>query len=160
MEHRPDRVVLHHAGVLWKHGDRSRSKIRALQSWGQREKGWPDLPYHFLLDPEGTIYEGREMRFRPESNTQYDLTGAINVHLWGDFDQQRVSLPQLRSTVELLAWLADQWQLQKVTTHCQEAPGQTTCPGYDLLRYLDSGTLQDWVQQQRAGASPVVECFP
>ena len=127
--HTPDRITLHHSGVLWKSGDDARKKIKGLQSWGQREKNWPDLPYHFLIDPQGTIFEGRELKYRPESNTDYDLTGVVNLHLWGNFDEQTVTREQLQATVELLAWLRDQFQLETLQAHCQAAPGQTSCPG-------------------------------
>jgi len=148
-EHTPQRIVLHHAGVLWKEGDNPHKKILALQSWGQRDKNWPDVPYHYLIAPDGTIFVGRALRYRPESNTSYDLNGVINVHLWGHFDEQAVSEPQLQATAEVLAWLRHHHGLDKVTAHCQEAPGQTTCPGRDFMRYLDSGELMERVHHSR-----------
>lgn len=158
--HEPQRITLHHSGVLWKEGDDAYKKIKALQTWGQREKNWPDLPYHFLIDPDGRVFEGRDLRYRPESNTDYDLMGVVNVHLWGDFEQQSVSLAQLRSTVELLAWLRQSMGLKELQTHRQAAPGQTTCPGRDLLRYFESGMLQNWVEQTCQGKLPQVERLP
>lgn len=133
----PSRIVLHHSGVLWKEGDESLKKIRALQSWGQREKNWPDLPYHFLIDPQGRIFEGREMRYRPDSNTDYDLNGVVNVELWGNFDEQPVTPEALESTVQLLAWLDQRYHLRELSTHRSQAPGQTRCPGDDFFRYFE-----------------------
>lgn len=158
--HTPDRITLHHAGVLWKEGDDAFKKIKALQTWGQSDKKWPDLPYHFLIDPSGRIFEGRELKYRPESNTEYDLNGVINVHLWGHFDEQRVTEAQLRATVELLAYLRDHHQLTELQTHRQAAPGQTTCPGNDFVRYYESGQLQDWVDQCQVGKIPEVKVLP
>lgn len=146
----PSRVVLHHSGVLWKEGEDARRKIAALQSWGQREKGWQDLPYHFLIAPDGTIFEGRELRYRPESNTDYDLDGVVNVHLWGNFEEQSLWLPQLQSAARLLAWL----RLPDWSAHCWEAPGQTRCPGQNLLKVLESGRFQEWIDQLEAGEEP------
>lgn len=160
MLHTPARVTLHHAGVLWKDGDDAFKKIRALQAWGQSDKHWPDLPYHFLIDPEGRIFEGRDMKYRPESNTQYDLNGVINVHLWGHFDEQRVTVAQLRATVELLAYLRDRYHLSELQTHRQAAPGQTTCPGHDFVRYYESGQLQDWVDECHDGQLPAIWTLP
>jgi hypothetical protein len=148
MRQTPQKIVLHHSGVLWKEGDDAFKKIRALQSWGQREKHWPDLPYHFMIDPCGRIFEGRDIYYRPESNTQYDLSGVVNVELWGNFDEQPVSAAALQSTVELLAWLRDRYDLRQVSTHRLQAPGQTTCPGQDLMRYFDSGELQRRVDER------------
>jgi hypothetical protein len=134
--HTPRRIVLHHAGVVWKSGDDPLKKIKGLQSWGQREKNWPDVPYHFLIAPDGRIFEGREMHYRPESNTNYDLTGVLNVHLWGNFDEQRVNETQLRATRHLLLWLETEHGLRELRTHQEEAAGQTSCPGSDLQRYV------------------------
>ncbi len=141
LQHVPQRIVLHHSGVLWKEGDDPFLKIRALQLWGQREKHWPDLPYHFLIDPQGQVFEGRELRYRPDSNTEYDLNGVINVELWGNFDEQKVTPQALDATVQLLAWLRDQHGLEVLSTHRSQAPGQTSCPGEDLFRYFESGRL-------------------
>ncbi|MBS2040289.1 N-acetylmuramoyl-L-alanine amidase [bacterium] len=148
LRHSPQRVVLHHSGVLWKEGDDPYRKIRALQSWGQRDKGWPDLPYHFLIAPDGHIFEGRDLNYRPESNTQYDLDGVVNVELWGNFDEQPVTAPALQATVELLAWLRQVHGLRELSAHRLQAPGQTTCPGNDLMRYYESGQLQRQVQER------------
>lgn len=142
LRHTPCRVVLHHSGVLWKEDDDPYKKIRALQSWGQREKDWPDLPYHFLIAPDGRIFEGRDLNYRPESNTQYDLNGVVNVELWGNFDEQPVAAAALQATVELLAWLNQEHGLKQLSAHRLQAPGQTSCPGADLMRYYDSGELQ------------------
>lgn len=152
MRQTPQKIVLHHSGVLWKEGDDAFKKIRALQSWGQREKHWPDLPYHFMIDPSGRIFEGRDLNYRPESNTQYDLSGVVNVELWGNFDEQPVSPEALESTVVLLAWLRDRHNLRQLSTHRLQAPGQTSCPGNDFMRYFDSGELQRRVDERHPEA--------
>lgn len=154
----PRRLVIHHAGVVWKRGDDPRKKIVALQVWGQREKSWPDLPYHYLLAPSGEIFEGRDWHYRPESNTRYELDGVINVQLWGDFEQQKVTPAQLQSLVDLLVWLCRQhgFGVDVLTSHRDQAPGQTTCPGRDLAWYMDRGWLRQWVAKGLAGGSPVV----
>jgi len=148
LRHTPARVVLHHSGVLWKEGDDAFQKIRALQLWGQREKHWPDLPYHFMIDPVGQIFEGRELQYRPDSNTEYDLNGVINVELWGNFDEQKVTPEALQSTVNLLVWLRDEYELTELSTHRSQAPGQTRCPGDDFFRYFESGQLQELVKRR------------
>ena len=149
LEHSPRLIVLHHSGVIWKDGENAFHKIRALQSWGQREKNWPDLPYHFLIDPQGQVFEGRELRYRPESNTEYDLNGVINVELWGNFDEQTVTPEALDATVDLLAWLRDRYGLKELSTHRTQAPGQTRCPGEDFFRYFESGELQKRVDDRQ-----------
>jgi len=160
--HTPRVITIHHAGVLWKTADDATKKIKALQSWGQRDKGWPDVPYHFLIAPDGKIFVGRDINFEPETNTKYSLAGTVNVHLWGHFDEQRVSIEQLRSTVALCAWLCDAYELNpaEIRGHVDAAPGQTTCPGTDLQRYVSARLLSQWVEQARSGKSPETAELP
>ncbi|MBX3169178.1 MAG: N-acetylmuramoyl-L-alanine amidase [Candidatus Eremiobacteraeota bacterium] len=148
LRHSPRLIVLHHSGVFWQEGDDAFQKIRALQRWGQKEKHWPDLPYHFLIDPKGQIFEGRELQYRPESNTEYNLEGVINVELWGNFEEQPVTPAALESTANLLAWLRERHGLGQISTHRSQAPGQTQCPGQDFFRYFESGELQKMVDSR------------
>src|SRR5438552_1515556 len=77
-------ITIHHAGELWQNQMDPAEFVRRMQRWGQRrpqiEKPprntyWPDLPYHFLIAPDGTIFEGRPAEYEPESNTKYPLKG-------------------------------------------------------------------------------------
>lgn len=147
MRQTPRRLVLHHGGVPWVAGSDAKAKIRALQRWGQKEKGWPDVPYHFLITPDGQVFEGRDWRYQPDSNTSYSLNGVLNVELFGNFENESVSRQQLDSLLALLNSLCDEFDISPtdISSHRQNAPGQTVCPGRDLQRYLD-GPLRHWVR--------------
>jgi hypothetical protein len=60
--HRITHVTLHHTGDAQplRPTDDVAAKLRALQSWGATDRNWWDVPYHFLLGLDGTIYEGRD----------------------------------------------------------------------------------------------------
>lgn len=155
-------LTVHHAGELWKPTDDPLRKLTGLQAWGKRDKGWHDLPYHFLIAPDGRIFEGRNPAYEPESNTKYDKNGHIGIQLWGNFEEQRMSRQQLESLVSLLAWLSAEYDVDPATIagHRDRAPGQTSCPGKDLERYIHGGQLQAWVAEARAGKMPNVTPLP
>jgi hypothetical protein len=134
----PSRIVIHHAGVNWPERADAVQKVRNLQAWGQREKGWPDLPYHFLISPDGRVFEGRDPFYRPQSNTSYDMQGVLNVQLFGNFEEQAVTANQTEALLELLLYLCQRYQVSpaRISTHLDEAPGQTTCPGRNLIDRL------------------------
>src|SRR5262245_50127860 len=88
----PQWIAIHHAGVLWTNDQDPAEIVRALQSWGKRrpelEKPprntyWPDLPNHFLISPDGRIFEGRPIEYEPESDTKSPLAGTIGVEMMG-----------------------------------------------------------------------------
>jgi len=158
-KHQPQFITIHHAGVLWKTGGDPVKFVRNMQKWGQTEKKWPDLPYHFLIAPDGRIFEGRPLEYEPESNTRYDLQGHIGVELMGNFEEQRVSDEQLSSCTRLVAWLCQELHIDpsKIAAHKDRARDQTVCPGRDFYRYLQEGQLRSWVEGVLQGKKPEIK---
>ena len=161
-KHTPKYITIHHAGVDWKPGTDPQKFVKNMQAWGQREKHWPDLAYHFLIAPDGRIFEARPMEYEPESNTKYDLQGHIGVELMGNFETQRPSRQQIESCVKLVAWLCQEQQIDpsQIAGHKDRAKGQTSCPGKDFYRYLASGQFVEWVKQTLAGKTPQIDPGP
>ena len=154
--HTPRFITVHHAGVFWRSTGDPAKFVKNLQSWGQRDKNWPDLPYHFLIAPDGRIFEGRPLAYEPETNTRYPLQGHVGVELMGDFDRQRMTQAQLESVVSLVAWLCAQLDIDpsQIAGHKDRAVGQTSCPGKDGYRYLQGGDLREWVTTALRGSDP------
>jgi hypothetical protein len=167
-KHTPKWITIHHAGVLWTNSQDPAQFVRNMQAWGKkrpeiekppRNTYWPDLAYHFLIAPDGRIFEGRPVEYEPESNTKYSLAGNIGVEMMGDFERQRPSPAQLESVVRLTTWLMQEHhiQLENVRSHRDAAPGQTSCPGRDFYRYLEDGQFKRWVAEAQAGRTLKIE---
>jgi hypothetical protein len=161
-KHTPKYITIHHAGVLWEAKTTPDKFVKNMQSWGQKEKNWPDLPYHFLIAPDGRIFEGRPLEYEPDTNTKYELAGNIGVEMMGNFNAQRPSEAQLQSCVKLVAWLAQELNIaaENIRGHNDAAPGQTDCPGKDFYRYLKDGQFRNWVTQTMQGQTPDVKHGP
>jgi hypothetical protein len=169
--HTPRYVTIHHAGVLWTNSQEPEQFLRNMQAWGKlrpeieqppRNTYWPDLAYHFLIAPDGRIFEGRPLEYEPESNTKYDLAGNINVEMMGDFNRQRPSPAQLESCARLTAWLMQELHIAvaEVRTHRDAAPGQTECPGADFYRYFEDGQFRKWLAAISRGEDPHIDPGP
>lgn len=161
-KHKPKYVTIHHAGVDYKPGTDPAKFVKNMQSWGQKDKNWPDLPYHFLIAPDGRIFEARDMAYEPDTNTRYPLQGHIGVEMMGNFETQRVSPQQLESCVRLIAWICQEKNIDvaNIATHKDVAKGQTTCPGKDFYRYMTSGQFKQWVTVVLAGKDPQIDPGP
>jgi hypothetical protein len=164
----PKWITIHHAGVVWRNAQDPAEFVRNMQNWGQnrpklekppRDTYWPDLAYHFLIAPDGKIYEGRQIQYEPETNTHYKVNGNIGVEMMGDFNAQRPSPAQVESCVRLVAWLSSEYNvdLEHVRTHRDAAPGQTDCPGRDFYRYMLDGQFKKWTQQVLDGKEPEID---
>lgn len=167
----PRWITIHHAGELWKKGQDPVEFVRQMQVWGQnrpktekppRDIYWPDLPYHYLIAPDGRVFEGRPVEYEPESNTKYPLNGNIGIEMMGDFNEQRPSPAQLESVVQVTAWLMQKYRIpmRRVRTHKDVAPHQTDCPGMDLYRYIESGEFKRWIAQALDGRRPEIDPGP
>jgi N-acetyl-anhydromuramyl-L-alanine amidase AmpD len=158
----PQWITIHHAGELWTGQRDPADYVRAMQAWGQKEKHWPDLPYHFLIAPDGRIFEGRPVEYEPDSNTNYAVNGNIGVELMGNFEVQRPSPQQLQSCVKLVAWLAQEYKIpaDHIRGHRDAAQGQTECPGKDFYRYLADSTFRRWVEATLRGEAPPIQPSP
>ena len=148
--HRITHVTLHHTGSAQPllPTDDPREKLRGLQSWGARDRNWWDVPYHYLIDLDGRIYEGRDWRFMGETNTTYDPAGHFLISVIGNYSRQEATPAQLVAIADLMAWAIDQFgvPLERIGGHYNYA--ETTCPGPGLRKYLEDGTFRRMVQDR------------
>ena len=169
--HVPKWITIHHAGVLWTNTKDAVETVRNLQEYGKkrpqiekppRNTFWADLPYHFLIAPDGRIFEGRDVKYEPDTNTNYSLAGNLGIEMMGDFELQRPSVAQLDSVTRLTAWLMQEHKidLEHVRTHRDAAPGQTDCPGRDFFRYILDGQFKKWVTTVQAGQELKIDPGP
>jgi hypothetical protein len=150
--HRITHVTLHHTGSPepLRPDEDPRQKLRGLQSWGASDRNWWDVPYHYLIDLEGRIYEGRDWRYMGETNTSYDPGGHFLISVIGNYERQDATPAQLEAIADLMAWALARFDLpvDRIGGHYDYA--DTTCPGLNLRKYLEDGTLRRMVQARLA----------
>ena len=148
--HRITHVTLHHTGDAQplRPQDDPAAKLRGLQSWGAAERNWWDVPYHYLLDLDGRIYEGRDYHFMGETNTAYDPGGHFLISVIGNYERQEATPAQLASIADMMAWAIREFDLplDRIGGHYNYA--NTGCPGQHLKKYLEDGTLRRMVSER------------
>lgn len=153
--HRITHVTLHHTGDSkpLTRADDPAQRLRNLQAWGARDRNWWDVPYHFLLDLDGRVFEGRDWHVQGETNTTYDPGGHFLISMIGNYEVQEPSVAQLEAIADLMTWAlkANDLPIDRIGGHYHYA--ETGCPGKYLRRYLEDGTLKRMVQQRLSAAS-------
>lgn len=146
-EHRIERITIHHGGEKFPDDRDPMQYLRALQSWSRSDKGWIDIPYHFVIDLQGTVYEARPIQYPGDTNTSYDPTGHALIQVVGDYRYRELSAAQLTAVIQLSAMLAQQYSVpvSDIRGHLDYAPGETDCPGENIYRYLRDGTITSGV---------------
>lgn len=149
-QHTPVRITVHHEGTQLLLTDDAARKINRIQAWGMGpDRNWADIPYHFLIAPDGTIYEGRAVTTVGETNTEYDPAGHLLICCLGNYEVQEVQPQQLQSLIKLIAWSSKQYNIpvETLSTH-RDNSKQTTCPGKNLYAYFSNGYVLTEVKKQ------------
>jgi hypothetical protein len=148
-KHVPVNITLHHGGVAFLRDKDPGQYLRNLQSWSRGTRMWLDIPYHYLIDLDGNIYEGRDVNIPGDTNTEYDPTGHALIVVLGNFDEVEPNMAQLDAVVKMMATLAKRFNIapSNIAGH-KDFAAKTACPGKTLYPYLQNGYFRQRVQQQ------------
>ena len=144
--HTLDRITLHHDGAEFYGG--AAARLRGLQSWVRRVRGWVDIPYHYLIDLEGDIYEGRPLEFVGDTATEYDPTGHALITVMGNYNIQEINQAQLGAIVDLASWLSYEYSIPPQLIRGHKDYAATACPGANLYFYLGNGYIVSAVERR------------
>ena len=141
-KHKINKITIHHGGVYFNPDSNAVAYIRKLQDWSRQKKHWIDIPYHYMIDFQGRIYEARPLRFPGDTNTSYDPRGHALICVIGNFEEQTVNEKQLNSLSSLIAWLMVKYHVSIDSVKTHKDYTETLCPGKDLYRYFRNGQIK------------------
>lgn len=143
-------IVVHHTAQALRSDPRSPlERMRALYQYHALTLGWGDIGYHYVVDEDGTIYEGRSGGDNVIGGHAYCANvGTLGIALMGNFETEEPSQMQIVSLQWLLKDLTDHYRIdprRTVTFHGESKEAivghrdvvHTACPGYYLAGVLD-----------------------
>ena len=142
-------VIIHHTG-------NRNDTVRTVWDWhvvNPRGKRWPDIGYHFLIDSQGNVYQGRSSIQMIGAHTRLANIGTVGITFLGNFNASVPTSAALDSAVSLITWLfeeagiTDPWEEAqhnnagmrlRIAAH-RDFPNHATndCPGHTLYARLD-----------------------
>lgn len=134
-------ITIHHGGEDFPADKDPVKYLRGLQSWSQSEKNWIDNPYHYMIDLKGNIYEARPIKYPGDTNTAYDVRGHALICVMGNYEHQILSETQFEQLARLTAFLVNKYDVPLNMIKGHKDYVETLCPGKDLYRYLQDGSL-------------------
>lgn len=147
--HVPTLITLHHGGVAFLRDKDPAQYLRNLQTWSRNTRGWADIPYHYLIDLDGRVYEGRDVMLAGDTNTEYNPAGHALIVVLGNFEEVEPNAAQLEAIVATMVMLSKRFNIapDKIAGH-KDFSSQTACPGKSLYPYLQSGYFQRQVAKR------------
>lgn len=150
--HRPDRFTQHHSqGRRPRTLEQSLAEVLFIQEFHQKGRGWNDIAYHFLVDPEGRIFRGRPVEV-VGAHVLNDNRGNVGVCFMGSHHppvNDPVTSEQIAASVRIGRWLEASYGVTPDSFKGHRDRGQTDCPG-DVLYALLPRIRAEW-----RGAAPL-----
>jgi len=79
-----DTLIVHCTATraAWWADRRPQEKVDEVRSWHVEERGWSDIGYHYLIDRDGTVVEGRPIEKSGAHAKGYNKT-SVGIALFG-----------------------------------------------------------------------------
>ena len=133
-----DAVVIHHSG---NQGYKAPHEIEKLH---MNTRNYDDVGYHYMIHPNGTIYEGREIVYKGAHVRQAN-SGKIGILMMGDYDHQWWDLDDtllkkhIATLKDIIKTLKKTFCLKTLGGHKEFLPAQNyRCPGSELMQIMNS----------------------
>jgi hypothetical protein len=124
-------IVVHHSAYPY-------AEPWEVQDLHMDKRSFADVAYHYLIDVDGIIYEGREVNIRGAHVQGYN-TGSVGIVLLGNFNDEQPTESQVESLQKLVDYLRYTYEIRYLAGH-KDYPNQssdgTECPGANLYPLL------------------------
>ncbi|MFZ2957379.1 MAG: peptidoglycan recognition family protein [Candidatus Ozemobacteraceae bacterium] len=143
------KVILHHSWSPSQAQYQGAATMRGIQNYHMDDPktGWMDIGYHFLIGPDGVIYQGR-----PEKAVGAHCppnTNMVGICVIGNYDPNadQVNDKIETSLINLLSWLSSTYHIDPKTAYFGHRNfSSKTCPGdmiYNRLSFYQEKVLQN-----------------
>ena len=144
----------------WWADRRSSDKAAECKRW-HIDRGWSDVGYHYFVDRDGTITEGRPIEKTPAAQKGHN-TGSVAISLWGGHgsDQDDKFLDnftpeQDRALRKLIAQLRMEYpSIKRVRGHNEVSAKM--CPGFRVGKWLNSAETEKKPERKRISQTKTV----
>ena len=136
-EHQPTRLIVHHSSSPTQASYQGATTIRGIQNYHMDSRHWIDIGYHFLIGPDGVVYEGRpESAVGAHCIPNPDKLGICVIGNFHPPSDEVTTAVQRARLVELLAYLAGKHAIAPEGIQGHREYMTTDCPGQRLFDAL------------------------
>lgn len=135
-----NRLTIHHDGMPPAALRSTRDvamRLEQIRAAHVNGRGWADIGYHYIIDPSGRVWEGRNIYYQG-AHVKDQNENNLGVLVLGNFQVQRPSAQALNTLDRFVSVQMQRYNipLSRVKTHKELA--QTDCPGRNLQAYVSS----------------------
>ncbi len=134
------RITVHHDGMppVWLgSAAEAADRIEVIRRSHVESRGFADIGYHYIIDPQGRIWEGRSVAYQG-AHVRDNNENNLGILVLGNFQRQTPTAAATASLDRFLASQMDRYRvpMNRVKTHREITV--TECPGESLQRYMNA----------------------
>ena len=135
-------IILHHTV-----SNRDKTTLADVDAWHKVRWNWKSslghyMGYHFLITGDGEIYQGARLSEERAHVRGYN-NQAIGIALTGNFEIEKPSEAQLKSTENLLEKLTKEHFISKRNVRGHLELSRTLCPGRNFMPWIKRWRTSD-----------------
>ena len=136
------RITVHHsADALTPRLDGSKasaaSALRRLQKVHMtKDDPYADIGYHFLIDPQGRVFEGRELKWQGAHAFRSNNKGNIGVCLLGNFESHKPTPQAMKALERTVSDMRKRYGIPRTQLYGHQDFRNTKCPGEHLMSWV------------------------
>ena len=131
-------ITVHHS-VFTSEGDSlaaSLDTVQRIQRVHMDNEDYADIGYHYLIDRQGRVIEGRSLRWQGAHAGGSNNVGNVGICLLGNFEVERPTAAALRSLERLIVELQRELRIPRRNVRPHRDWKETECPGRHLMPWF------------------------
>ncbi|MGH7130795.1 MAG: peptidoglycan recognition protein family protein [Phycisphaerales bacterium] len=138
-----DRITVHHDGMgAFNSTDQSSaaSRIESVRNSHTQRKArdgslWADIGYHYVIDPAGRVWEGRDVRYQG-AHVEFNNEHNLGIMCLGNYNLQRPTAAQKATLDRFVAEQMRRFRVPITRVYTHQEIRSTECPGSNLQAYM------------------------
>ncbi|MFG0284366.1 MAG: peptidoglycan recognition family protein [Phycisphaerales bacterium JB039] len=131
-------MTVHHDGMSPFYGTGAADAADRLEAIRRSHvgRGWADIGYHFAIDPQGTVWEGRPLNLQG-AHVKDNNEQNIGIVVLGNFQEQAPTPAAAAAVDRFVAQVMRVYRVPLRSVYTHQELGPTVCPGYHMQRHME-----------------------
>ncbi len=114
-------------------------QLQGIQREHMNRRGEPfaDIGYHYVIDPNGEIWEGRSLSLQG-AHVANQNEHNLGIMCMGNFDRHSPTPAQIATLQRFLSGQMQRYDVPVRRVYTHRELGKSSCPGNNLQRYMVS----------------------
>lgn len=144
----PNKITIHYTGVKKNPNQGIVRKLKGLVNFSKnnltefKKKLWGDMPYNYYIDMDGKSAEGRDVGYRPDTNTQYNPDRHVTIVVEGD-NTDDLSPVQRSKLFAMIKGLQNKFSIPTRSIGIHKHYASTDCPGEEITAAIKEYKRQE-----------------